>query len=127
MVRQRNAVFLVDAQRVDVWHHAEAGPAGVTLQKFRAAIEQADVSAKPIDDESAQQITLTVIQQRERAGNCREDASAIDIRNQDSLCSNRSGERQIDEVSIFQVHFGNTAGAFQDDDIDFRRQALKAL
>src|SRR5262245_36559516 len=88
MIGQRNAVFLIDAQVFDIRQHTETWASGSVLEELGTSREQSQVSPETIDDETAHQIPLCVIEKCKRSNKRGEDSAPVDIRNHDRAGSN---------------------------------------
>src|SRR5262245_7081891 len=76
---ERNTVFLINAQGLDVWKDAKAGPARALFEKLRTAGKQSQVASKTVDDETTNQIPFFVVEKSERPDNRSKDTTPIDI------------------------------------------------
>ena len=122
-----NSVFLVDAERIEVGQDAQALTACPLLQKIDAVFEQCRVPPEAIDDESTNDLRLGGLEQVEGPDDGGEDATAVDVGNENGRGPDRSRELQIDDIPITEVDLGSAAGAFQNDGVEAARQPLVSL
>ena len=85
-------------------------------------LQQTDVAAKAVDDEAAHPRLLARRQTRERAGQMREHAAAIDIGHQHDRAIDRFRETHVGDVAIAQIDLGGTARAFDENRVVRRLQ-----
>ena len=106
--------------------HAERGTAGHRLQRRQSGVEQPLVAAELVDDESRDEPLITGIQHRERPVQRGEQATTVDVPDDDDGQIRRAGQAQVGDVAVAQVDLGRAAGAFADHDVEPRRAGASA-
>ena len=119
-----NAVFGFKVQVHHVWQHADHRFAGALLQPVQTRLQQRDITAKTVDDETFDPRLLALGQQLKGADQMREDPAAIDVGNQDHRAIYSLGKPHVGNVTGAQIDLGGRAGTFDHDHRVGRAQAL---
>ncbi|EXI92522.1 MAG: hypothetical protein AW12_00505 [Candidatus Accumulibacter sp. BA-94] len=109
---------------MQIGQDAEDRLAGASFEPAQAAVEEADVAAKAVDDEALDTRLLGPGEQVERAAEVGEDATAVDVGDQDHRTVDRFGEAHVGDVAIAQVDFRRAAGTLDQQALVLPAQAL---
>ena len=116
-VFDRDRVLAFDADVGEPGQHAEHRPAGARLDPAHAVREEREVAAKAVDDDPPDHVPLARLEAREGADDLREDAPAVDVRDQHHGGRGLLGHAQVDEIAGHEVHLGAGPGPLEDHEL----------
>jgi hypothetical protein len=108
----RKRILGFQMQPLQIRQHAQYRLAGFALQPLQPGLQQADVAAKPVDDEPFDALAFAGRQQRQGPDQMGEHAAAIDVGDQQHRTIHRFGIAHVGDVVGAQIDLGRAAGAF---------------
>ena len=105
----------------------EASPPGETFDSREAVGEQRRVAPELVHGETDNEGRVLRVQDRTRADQGRDHATAVDVADEADRDAGRSREAHVGDVVRPQVHLRGTAGSLDDDEVVVGRQALEAF
>jgi hypothetical protein len=109
---------------IEVRNNAKAGPLGALANRRHPAIEQAPIATELVDDVAGEQSPFRIGQQRMRPDQLGNDAAALDIADQRHRNVGCESKAHIGDVAVAQIYLCRAAGAFDEDKVRGRREAI---
>ena len=123
--RGRQAVLRLQVQTGQKGEDAEHRLAGFPFQPLQAGPEEVQVTAEAVDDEALDPGALALTQQGQGAHQVGEDAAPVDVGDQDDRAIHGLGETHVGDILGTEVDLGGGAGAFDQDHLVPRGQAVE--
>ena len=114
---QRDAVFFFDMDVLEIGQHPQNRNATDLFQLAASLIEEAAVTAKLIDNDALNEPAVLRFLQHDRTIDGGKDATTVDIGHQDDIGSCIAGHRNIHDIHVAEVDFGNAACTFHHDGV----------
>jgi hypothetical protein len=115
-------VFVGDAELGDVGQDAEHRHACPLLEEAEARVEQANVAAEFVDDESGDARTLVRLEELHRPNERREDAASIDVSHEEHGRIGNLRDEHVHEVAILEIDLRRAARPLDDDQVVARTE-----
>jgi len=115
--RGADRILRIEVQIVQTRWNTEHRLAGVMLQPLESRPEQCQVAAEAIDHEAGDPCPLRFAEQRERADELREGATAIDVGDEGDRAAGHFCEPHVGHVTGTQVDLGRRACALDEDEL----------
>ena len=96
----------------DIREHADYRFAGPLLQPVEPRLQQGNIATKTVDDKTLNPRLFALGQQFQSADQVREDATAIDVGNQNHRAVHGLGKAHVGNVAGAQVDLGRRPGTF---------------
>ena len=125
LAREGHAVLLLDADVVEIGHHAEHGHAADVLQHAAPLVEEAQVAPELVDDDAPDEPAVVGRLEGDAAIDGGEHAATVDVAHEYDVGSCVAGHREVHQVGVAEIEFGDAAGALHHDGIVARGQAVE--
>ena len=111
----------------EIRYDAETPELRVLGNYFYTAVEEGDIAAKLVNDETAGQRRLRLAHQGPGTDKTSDDTAPLDIGDQDYRDTCRFGETHVCDVASAQVNFSRATCTLDQDQISVSAQKGKAL
>ena len=124
---QRNAVFFLDVDILEIGQHPQNGHAADTFQLAASFVEEAAVAPELIDNDALDALAVFRLLQHDGAKDGGKDAAAVDVCHENDISPCIAGHRHIHDIHVAEVDFGNTACTLHHDRMETGSQTVEGF